>query len=463
MSVDFERHEYARWYPKWQMIEDITEGKDLRQYLRKLRDTGNHEDEIRQRDYADNAIFYGVAGHTLKGLVGTAFRKAPSFAPNTGLEHLLVNADGHGNNIDQIAKAAVSDALRFGRLGLWVDFPPNDGDLSRAQMTDHFATIHPVRAGQIINWSTRRSGSRNVLDLLTFRFAEEVQDGFEIYDAQAIRELALEDIEDVGTIYVTRKWMRNEKKQWVVVEQNIPRDGQGNPLTEIPFTFVGAQDNDPKIDVPPMLDIVRINIGHYRNSADFEDSVFYAGQSQPWMSGADTAFMEAMEEHNVFIGSRTLMPVPENGTFGFATPDPNPVVRQAMLDKVEMMIGLGARFIKPGGQAKTATEASMDQETSTSILSSVVMNVSDAISAAVGQAALFMNAEPAPYVMDDDFSDIGANPQMLAAWVQSYIQGAVPESDYIGWMQRQGFFDPEKEQDEISQELGEVTQASGLN
>ena len=104
----------------------------------------------------------------------------------------------------------------------------------------------------------------------------------------------------------------------------------------------------------------------------------------------------------------------------------------------------------------------MDQETSTSILSSVVMNVSDAITQSVEQAALFMNAEPVPYVMDDDFSDIGANPQMLAAWVQSYIQGAVPESDYIGWMQRQGFFDPEKEQEEISQELGEVTQASGL-
>ncbi|MDP0908071.1 hypothetical protein Q6322_30065, partial [Klebsiella pneumoniae] len=47
---------------------------------------------------------------------------------------------------------------------------------------------------------------------------------------------------------------------------------------EIPFTFVGAQNNDPSIDESPLAALVEINLGHYRNSADYEDSVFLCGQ-----------------------------------------------------------------------------------------------------------------------------------------------------------------------------------------
>ncbi len=48
---------------------------------------------------------------------------------------------------------------------------------------------------------------------------------------------------------------------------------------EIPFTFVGAQNNDPTIDDSPLAALVEINHGHYRNSADYEDSVWFCGRA----------------------------------------------------------------------------------------------------------------------------------------------------------------------------------------
>jgi hypothetical protein len=69
-----------------------------------------------------------------------------------------------------------------------------------------------------------------------------------------------------------------------------------------------------------------------------------------------------------------------------------------------------------------------------------------------------MNAPSAPeYVMDSDFTDLGSSSEMLAKWVKSYLDGAVPESEYIGWMQRQGYFDASKTTEQISQELDEAS------
>jgi len=460
MSIDFQRNDYSEALPVWDTIRNITDGANLKQYLRSLRDTGNHEDQLRQRDYEAHAVFYNVAGYTLQGMVGTAFRKDPVFAPPTALEHLLDNADGMGNGIMSLAKRVMRDNIRFGRVGLWVDFPESEGEISRADMASHFATINPIMPEQIINWATERKGAENRLKLIVFKFAEEVMDGFEVHDETMIRELSIED-----GVYVTRKWRKlkiDGKLQWVVIDERFPTDGRGNQLTEIPFVFAGAENNDHVIDMPPMHDIVRVNIGHYRNSADYEDSVFYAGQSQPWMSGVGQEHVDLMRNNNVFIGSRTLMPVPSGESFGFATPEPNPSVRQAMMDKVELMIGLGARFIQPAGQAKTATQAASDRDAQESKLSSIAENTAAAMTKAVRHAAMFMDAEPVDFIMETDFSDIGADAQMVTAWVKSYLDGAVPESDYIGWMQRQGFFDGEKEIEEVSQELGTVAQVSDL-
>ena len=81
-------------------------------------------------------------------------------------------------------------------------------------------------------------------------------------------------------------------------------------MKEIPFTFVGAQNNDPSIDESPLYDIAMINLGHYRNSADYEESVFWCGQAQPWISGLDEQWRDWMEKNGVYVGSRAPMMLP---------------------------------------------------------------------------------------------------------------------------------------------------------
>lgn len=470
MSVDFQRKEFTERESDWRRIDDVTAGRNVKQYLRTLRKTGNEnvEDADRQEQYAENAIFYEIAGHTLRGLVGTAVRRDPVFEPPGRLQYVESNIDGAGNGIDQQVREALSEVIKKGRAGLWVTYPETGGEISQADQERFRATAHLIDAGQIINWRTGTDGSRVRLELVVFAADEETiaVDGFSIETQEVRRVLMLTPDESGATVYQTQKYVKvkseSGEEEWIAEERVIPTNGDGQPFTEIPFTFIGARNNDASVDDPPLLGLVNINVGHYRNSADYEDSVWYSGQSQPYMTGIDDQTLEMIKNEGIRVGSRFLMPVPAGETFGFATPDANPLVRQAMTDKVEMMIGLGARFVTDSRQSKTATEARQDDEAATSPLSTIVQNVADAYTRALRWLAAFMAEPQAPeYIMDSDFTDLGSSSEMLAKWVKSYLDGAVPQSEYIGWMQRQGYFDASKSVEQLSDELADAAVASG--
>lgn len=458
MSVDFIRSEVTNADPVWQEIRDITEAENLTRYLREIRRPNGTVDEIRTEDYQKHAIFYGVSGRTGRGLVGTIFHKDPAQDIAPELSHVETNIDGGGNGIQQQARAVCADVVRFGRCGLWVDFPRTKGPISMAETGRYFATVTHYKPWQITNWRQERDGSEMRLVLVVLKENRAVIDGFRVKSEKIYRELALVDL-GAGPVYRVRVWVQRKdqstgKVEYVVESEAFPTDSAGRLMDFIPFTFVGSQNNDPTIDSAPLAELVKINIGHYRNSADYEDSVFYSGQVQPWMSGATSEYFDLMNEKQFYIGSKELMPVPPGEQFGFATPGANPLVRQAMIDKIDQMVGLGASIIERGAVAKTATEAASDDRTETSELSVIAGNVSRAYESALRWAGLFQGASgSSSYVLCQDFSAITATAQMLTAWVGSWLQGAIPFSDYCHWLKRNGFVDASKTEEQIRDEL----------
>lgn len=466
MNPNQQRSDFSDYLELWNSIDDVVQGKDLHRHLRSLKrymknQEGIMADDLRQREYENNAVFYNVTGYTLNGLIGTMFRKEASLVLPNVLVYIENNIDGKGNGIQQHSRKTASEVIKKGRCGLWVDYPEMETETSLADAELITATIHRFEAQQIISWRTRLIGSQMVLDQILLRYTTEVpkEDGYGFKDQEIILELKLVD-DDGRLVYRTQEFHRNTENEgadaWVAQDEKTPRNRNGESINYIPFIFCGSENNDPAIDHPPLADMAKLNIAHYRNSADYEDNVWYAGQTQPWMSGATEEFYDMIEKHEIRIGSRILFPVPEGQTFGFATPDPNPQSRQAMLDKVEMMIGIGARFITPGGAAKTAYEAESDREVSHSILSTIADNISRAYTTCLIWMMDFMPDSPESEILfeiDSDFSDVGSTPQLLAAWVKSYLDGAVPQDQYINWMQRQGYFDATEDPEMIAERL----------
>jgi hypothetical protein len=362
--------------------------------------------------------------------------------------------------------------LKFGRAGLLVDFPTvaEYGATSVADMQNggKRATIAYYPAHTIINWRTEQIGASNVLTLIVLREVESQLGEFG-YDLDTIyRVLRFKD-----GVYTQEVWRRDEattvngESEYKLDTVTMPLDGNGQPWKEIPFQFVGALSNKPEMEtyggietffpntmMSPLYDLAVLNIAHYRNSADYEASSFICGQPQPWMSGLDVEWRDSLLKNGISIGGGTVIPLPQGGTFGIAQASPNPLVRQAMLDKQDQMHQLGAKLIEMQRSNKTATQSLHDMGNDNSVLALACDNVSNAYQQALNWAARFMGAEEnAVFSIDTEFVTNSLDAVSIQAVVAAWQAKAIPDSDKNSAMRKLGVIDSQKSDDDIQAEL----------
>jgi hypothetical protein len=467
MAIDAKHPQYTKYSGNWILVNDIVDQENLEQYLIYLNPTDySDENKLRNDAYQERAVFYALTSQTVAGMLGTIFHELPKFEAPENLKYLAKNVDGRGNSIYQQSQAVTKDNLSISRAGLFVTFPKTDGQVSRADIASGFAVakINHIKAENIINWKETSFGAISKLTLVVIKDVQSEMVDYEIVKTETLRELYI----DEDGIYKERIWKKKNASsndvEWIVDSEATPTDHTGNYFTEIPFTFVGATNNDPDVDVPNMLSMSKLNIAHYRNSADFEDSTWFAGQTQPWMSNVDQDHIDLMKENNMYTGSRNTLAVPENGVFDFATAPPNPMVRQAMSDKVEMMVGIGARMITPGGVAKTAEQTSHEREAQHSSMTVIAANVSGAYMRCLKWVAQFMGVESGEleYELNREFIKSDSTPAELKEIIVGFIAGTIPVKDYIHYMKKYGVFNRGKGDEDYMEEL-EGAGSDGLN
>jgi hypothetical protein len=163
-------------------------------------------------------------------------------------------------------------------------------------------------------------------------------------------------------------------------------------MTEIPFEFIGATNNDSTVDDAPLYDLAELNIGHYRNSADYEEASFIVGQPTPWFSGLTEDWVENVFKGKIMLGSRAAVPLPENAQAGLLQVNANIMPMEAMKHKEAQMVALGARLVENRQVRRTLGEVKDSNAAETSILASCANNVSSAFTQALVWAGMFMGA-----------------------------------------------------------------------
>lgn len=457
MSIDFKHEAYKNNINKWQLTEGVCEGEDVADHLVQLNPTDKGAENVqRNSDYRERAVFYPIAGRTVSGLTDLMFSKKPKLEVPAQLEYMRTNCDGTGVSIFQQSQDVSNSVVKIARSSLLVTYPKVDRELSKADMDtgNYFPTIKDIDASQVINWDFTSIGSVVKLSLVVIE--EEVTEvvDYERTKIKQIRELKLTD-----NVFSYQLWRENDKYEWVMFEDEVfPKDGRGESWDEILFQPLGALANTMKIDRTEMYDLAKMNIGHYRNSADYEDNIYFIGQSQAYMTGMTQTHVDLMKKNKMYMGGRTLIGVPSGEKFGFEGAKPNTMVRQAMIDKIEGMIGIGARFIQPSGKVKTATESSSDTAISTSMLAMIAGNVSDGYIQALKWCARYLNIDDAgiEYKINDVFVQPNATAQEIAAMVSGFISGGMTIGAYFNWLKRMGIEDDEKSLEEFSQEVGGV-------
>lgn len=473
-NVTFVRKDLKALLPLYYLIRDCIDGevkvkKAKTKYLPKPNAEDESDENVKRYDaYLERAVFYNVSSRTLRGLVGQVFLREPVVEVPSLLDIVVEDANGGGVNIVQSSKKAVGYVLSHGRAGLFVDYPATEGVVSRAQLEsgDIRPTINIYAPWRIINWRTISRGAKEILSLVVLSETYiDSDDGFEMKEVEQFRVLRLgksdengeEGIEE-GEIYTVEIWRKSGGK-FGISEAYQPRDSSGATLKEIPFTFIGSENNDVEIDNPPLYDLASLNIAHYRNSADYEESCFIVGQPTPYFSGLSEEWVKNVMGGTVTLGSRGAVPLPEGGSAGLLQANENTMPKEGMEHKERQMVALGAKLVEQKSVQRTATEADIEATSESSTLASSAKNVSAAYTWGLEWCAVFAGTTETgiKFELNTDFDLATMTSQERAQVISEWQSGAITFREMRENLRKSGVatLDDEEAKEQIDNELDE--------
>jgi hypothetical protein len=430
-SVNFTRIELTKRRRDYALIADALAGEPTvkskkEKYLPPPQPLTDDEGKERYTAYLTRAVFYNVTKRTQQGLVGQLFNRAPQIEVPDYLQNTVGNMNGLGVNATQQAKGTSAEVISFGRAGLLSDFPTiEEGrEVTREDLISGRVapTVTFYDAGRVINWRYSNDRSANKLLFVILEERREIwKDGdYSFTLAKQYRVLRL----DQSGLYVQELYYDNNSD---AVFRAYPTDFNGNRLNYIPFDFIGSEDNDPDIDEPPMYSIASINMAHYRNSADFEDSTFYVGQPTTIITGLSQPWLDKNLSGGVRMGSRVVLPLPAGADIKVVQADPNTLAATGMEQKERQMVALGAKLVEQKQVQRTATEASQEEAAETSVLSTCADNTSVAYAQALRNCGRFVSNADAPitFKINTAFEISTMDAQSRQETVKEWQMGAI--------------------------------------
>lgn len=472
-NVSFIRPELARVLADYYLIRDCLGGETVikaagKKYLPIPNPDDTSKDNIaRYAAYKTRAVFYNVTRRTLAGFIGQIFMRDPVVKIPDALKPVQEDINGEGLTLNQQAARACAYATAYSRAGLFVDYPTTEAEGG--------ATVEQLRSGeirptvsiyapwQVVNWRTTKIGAKNVLSLVVIAELYCVaDDGFEMKNSGQFRVLRLNSAGE----YTQEIWREPQPStqdgdkpfkgnyQLLGGKTITVKGADGQPLKEIPFMFIGSENNDANVDVPNLYDMASINIAHYRNSADYEESCFVTGQPTPVITGLTEDWFKNVMKEVVSFGSRGGIPLPVGADAKLIQAEERTMLKEAMDSKQEQMIALGAKLVMPKEVQRTATEAKLDESSKGSVLSNIAKNVSAGYVWALQWCARFMGLaeEGIEYELNNDFDLSAMTVEQQNSVVTNWEKGALTFSEMRSVLKRAGQAteDDEKAQKEIT-------------
>ena len=447
MTTNYTHPLYDQFAPLWRRVRDAVAGEDAikaarEHYLPRPNeaDVSSHE-VARYETYLRRAVYYNATGRTLAGIIGIAFANWPQVV--TRQKELLVDV-GSGVTVIGQAQMVLSDIMQTGRAGLLADY--SKGDLISREMTVAEAEKKGIRsfianytAEQILTWEL----DGRVLTRVVLLEGHELHEDGKVQTIPQLRELKL--TADGYTVGIWRKFTK--EGNFLLVEEVLVG------LPYIPFTFVGAVNNDPQPDMPPLIDLATLNLAHYRNSADYEESVFLMGQPMFILTGITDDWRR--ENPNAYVGARTAIALPEGADAKLLQVSPNTLAKEAMDNKERQMQALGARIMAQGEAVKTATQSASETKAAYSQLSLACDNVSQAYTRVLQWLETWgtPRSTDASFAIDTRFNDLTLDANAIRETVAAWQAGLVPQSDAVSILQRLGVIDQGKTPEQVAAEV----------
>lgn len=475
MPVTTRHEEYLKNIRKWKRCRDAIAGEDAikaadtvspdsRGGLRKttyLPIPGEWSGD-RFEAYKDRAYWYNATRRTWDGMTGLVFRRDPSFSLPGGLSYVATNVDHRGTGLVPFSKILFREVLATGRAGVLVDFPSTENTenltLAEYEALNLVPFARAYRAEDIVNWRTENVNGVEVVVLVVLMeaFTEAGEDRFSFSDSIQYRVLELTENGYEQAIY-----RKGENSQWREVSRTIPTVN-GQPWRTIPFVWFGSGEVRSSVESPPLLDLVNVNISHYRNIADLENGAHLTGVPTPVFVGLPP------DQEKVVLG----------GAGGISIPSPNgdakyleftgkglDQLRDLAKWKEEQMARLAARILATEKKSAEAAETeAIRRAGENSILASIANGVSFSMKEVLVYMARWATAqEDVSFELNTDYMPEKLEPNMITAILKAYQGGAMTLRDVFDAFKRGEVVSADRDYEEFREDLdAEAPQEMGI-
>lgn len=410
---------YAEYSSKWSKCRDSFEGSDTVKakgttYLPRLSEQSDEE----YKAYKLRALFYSITSKTIESLVGLAMQKDAILKyPSDMIKYF---EDNSGVEFYELLGRAFSEVMLMGRYGVLIDRPINSGPPQPSAYT----------CESIINWDADTSGFTMVvlseqvlLKNATDPFVKEYKTQYRV-------------LELINGIYTQTIYDHELNVVSVIVPTN-----SGIAMDFIPFYIVTPSGINSPIAKPPMLDIVEINLSHYRTSADLEHGRHFTGLPTPVAIGVDAST-------TLKVGSMTAWIIPEaNGDAKYLefTGEGLKSLEKALSEKQGQLASLSARLIDNSSRGSESPETvKLRYASENANLVSISRAIEAFMNVIYKSIALMegMDASEVSIELQRDFVSKALSSKEIKEYVEAYLTGGISKETLVYNLRRGGVIDP---------------------
>ena len=392
-------------------------------------------------NYKRRAVFYAAMNRTVVALVGALCRKPATVDNGDELKEFMKDVTGTGISFDEFLKRIESEILTSGRVIICVD-RMSDADNNRPYLIWY-------KSEDCTNWFTSKNTSFDQsLNRVVFKetyydvddtnpYLQTVRDQYREYVLGNDKSVTVNIHRPVGDSKNSSYGDTVHVGQQYEISETRTMTNRGNPLGFLPVTMVVSSGGDYEVPTPPLLDLVDVNIAHYRNSADYEHGLHWTALPTPYFSGLSDSTA------TISIGSGAAIILPEGGSAGFLEFNGAGLgkISEAMKHKEGLMSTLGARMLSSGMDQSTSAEVvRINVSGEISALINVAKSMSRCIARTLRMVSLWENNKNAAGIdvhINEDYVDTKLASGDITALLGAYTAGAL-SLDTLLWNLEQG-------------------------
>lgn len=420
MSVNTQHKDYQANLSTWKLMRDVI-SSNVTSYVPKLE--GQSTDEFKA--YVNRPAFFNATSRTLEALLGLIFSKPAEVTDSTELNKIYENITLDDDTLEDFSKSIAKEVLTVGRCGVLVDLPSIDRSQFSASQIEAmnlraYARLYTTE--NIINWRYETVNGINFLSLVVLQETYEYINGDEFSVETGTRWRVLDLVEGR---YRQRIYTQNKDSSFSFDAEYYPV-ANGKPITYIPFTFFGVNELKGKIEQPPLLDMAKVNISHFKNDVDLEHGAHFTALPTPCISG-----YSGQQNEVIKIGSSSFLTFdnPQAKAYYMEfSGDGLGTIQDIIALKEKRMAVLGARLLLDEKKTAEATETvAMRSSGERAVLINIALTLSSGLKKVLSIIAEWENIkQEIVYNLNTDYNLSTMDAQLLAQIIAGVQGGTIP-------------------------------------